>query len=640
MSGDPTTYDYSAPTHRCDIVMKGGITSGVVYPHAVCELAQKYSFQNVGGASAGAIAAAAAAAAEFGRSSNGFKKFAGLPDWIGADSNLFSLFQPQRSTRRLYRTFTAGLGGGRTALLRILLTAMRNFPLATFIGAAPGIGLIVLGALSSHGILLGWSIGAGILLTVIGLAVALTFAVARNATAAIPANCFGLCSGAAAEGNEAPALTPWLSDLLDDYASVTQKPLTFGDLWAGPSGTGDRKRPVIRLEMMTTNLTNRRPHKLPWDDRAFFFNPDEFDQLFPARIVEWMKTHPPSDPDDQADLEKWQVRCELLRPLLPLPPPEQLPVVVAARMSLSFPVLISAIPLWSVDMSRKSNRDAWSKWKAWLQGGKDKAKKPSEKLVAERCWFSDGGISSNFPVHFFDAPIPRWPTFAIDLMPFHPDYPQRTNECDNVWLPNTNVGGLLEAWYRFDQEPGRKRLVGFVNSMIRTMQNRVDSAQMRVPGYRDRIVHISNNKDEGGMNLSMPQTVITALTERGRCAGIKLVERFATPPASATALSWDNHRWVRYRSTLAALSELIQGVGTAYSAPPVQPGDPSYADLVARPEDAPPASYRWSRADQRTLAVELTRELVKMGEQLEGSNESFAEGAPRPNPEARIVPRV
>ena len=47
--------------------MKGGITSGVVYPLAVCELATVYRLRSVGGSSAGAIAAAAAACAELGR---------------------------------------------------------------------------------------------------------------------------------------------------------------------------------------------------------------------------------------------------------------------------------------------------------------------------------------------------------------------------------------------------------------------------------------------------------------------------------------------------------------------------------------------------------------------------------------------
>src|SRR6187399_3344956 len=61
---------YASPTRECDIVMKGGITSGVIYPLAVCELAGVYRLRNIGGTSAGAIAAAAAAAAEYGRTSD------------------------------------------------------------------------------------------------------------------------------------------------------------------------------------------------------------------------------------------------------------------------------------------------------------------------------------------------------------------------------------------------------------------------------------------------------------------------------------------------------------------------------------------------------------------------------------------
>ena len=45
----------SAPASRlrrtCDIVMKGGITSGVVYPQAITTLAERYDFKNIGGTS-------------------------------------------------------------------------------------------------------------------------------------------------------------------------------------------------------------------------------------------------------------------------------------------------------------------------------------------------------------------------------------------------------------------------------------------------------------------------------------------------------------------------------------------------------------------------------------------------------------
>ncbi|MBV9270303.1 MAG: hypothetical protein JO165_04360 [Candidatus Eremiobacteraeota bacterium] len=81
--------------------MRGGITSGVVYPSAILRIAQRFRMKNIGGTSAGAIAAAAAAAAEFRRScmNGGGAGFVALRDdvmlWIGRGKNLQSLFVPQ-----------------------------------------------------------------------------------------------------------------------------------------------------------------------------------------------------------------------------------------------------------------------------------------------------------------------------------------------------------------------------------------------------------------------------------------------------------------------------------------------------------------------------------------------------------------
>ncbi len=89
--------------------MKGGITSGVVYPLAACELAKAFRFKNIGGTSAGAIAAAATAAAELGRESakGGFRLLRDLPKFLGdkplgdPDPNLFHFFQPEKGTKPL-----------------------------------------------------------------------------------------------------------------------------------------------------------------------------------------------------------------------------------------------------------------------------------------------------------------------------------------------------------------------------------------------------------------------------------------------------------------------------------------------------------------------------------------------------------
>ena len=79
-----TSATYPAqPDRECDLIMKGGISSGIVSPRAACTLAVTYRFRSVGGASAGAIAAAAAAAAEHGRETGGFVRLAALPDLLG-----------------------------------------------------------------------------------------------------------------------------------------------------------------------------------------------------------------------------------------------------------------------------------------------------------------------------------------------------------------------------------------------------------------------------------------------------------------------------------------------------------------------------------------------------------------------------
>ena len=156
---------YSEPTKKCDMVMKGGITSGVVYPLAICELAKTYTFKSLGGTSAGAIAASAAAAAEYGRQNrqaesneSGFEKLEKLPDWLG--ENLFTLFQPQADTQKIFNLLVAGLSGDKGAAIgvKVLWASLVNFPFAALLGILPGLILAVLTILSASGALLVWGL--------------------------------------------------------------------------------------------------------------------------------------------------------------------------------------------------------------------------------------------------------------------------------------------------------------------------------------------------------------------------------------------------------------------------------------------------------------------------------------------------
>jgi len=656
VSNQESQRDYSNPTKKCDMVMKGGITSGVVYPLAVCELAQTYTFKNIGGTSAGAIAAAAIAAAEYGRqhkrpdkNKRNFAELEKLPQWLGdkspdgKNSNLFALFQPQTSTKRLFNTLTAGLAEGKRVVvfLRVLWASMRNFPLVAILGFLLFPILSIVAIRSESGLLLIRSLVSALLLALVVTLLGTFCSFYRCAVRAIPQNYYGLCTGmpspppwfirwlkwlankgvlstwlnrAINRRKVAPSLTFWLTEYLDRLAGVEDrdKPLTFGDLW------GEGKERNINLEMLTTNLTLERSYRLPFDTEEFFFHPKEFEELFPKRVVDWMIKKSAKIKDDPSKNT----------PMLPLPEAVDLPVVVATRLSLSFPILLSAIPFYAVDRTR------------------------TLKDMPERCWFSDGGIVSNMPVHFFDKSLPRWPTFAINLLqPPHPDYPLSQNDqCENIWTPTTNSGGIEEAWTRIDDKRGAGNLPGFLGMILNTMQNWLDNAQMRVPGYRDRIMHIKlDPKQEGGLNLNMHPEDINNLSERGRCAGEKLVKRFAadqpvlpvppTPkPRGWIEYPWDNHRWIRYRSIMSLLEQFLEDFCHGYDNP--ESGDKTYDELIQRKHQDPPKSYRWESNDQRVFASDTTHELLDLVKKWRGNSQSFDEGTPNPDPVLRVTPKI
>ena len=595
----------------CDLVMKGGITSGVVYPLAVVELAERYHFKNIGGTSAGAIAAAATAAAEYRRrcgSDEGFAELRRLPDVLGRDGFLLSLFQPDPVTKPLFRIVLC-LMKARAApaiVAGVLGGLIMGYPLTTLAGAVVGTTVPALM----------WYLGNATLTTVCTLGslwvalsaiVAAAIVAARSVPLLLHRNRFGLCSGYAPSAPEGePPLTNWLSGFLNTVAGKpADAPLTFGDLWNAPQPHDPiQSERAINLEMMTTNLTHGRPYSLPFRDdasRQFYFSADEWAAFFPPAVIEHLRAH--------AAPAATRPRTAEGLTLSPLPAMADLPVVVAARMSLSVPILFAAVPLWAVDYSRTINQ-----------------RRATEPPMAERCWFSDGGIASNFPLRFFDNPLPRWPTFGMNLKPPHPDHP---NEADFVWLPSGNGQGLQPSWNRFDDGPSPTRLVGFFTAIADTMQNWHDNTESRMPGYRNRIVHISQRRDEGGLNLDMEAADITRLSERGRRAGIRLRDEF----------NWTNHAWVRFRSFLAALEVQVGLFGDAWNHP--APQDEAIWPTIHGASGARvPPSYPWSNAKQAAFAHDTSATLVSLASAVGPPPRTVAAGAPRPEPELRLSPKT
>jgi len=140
MTGQPAEY--------CDLVMKGGITSGLVYPNAVLALAKRYRFKNIGGTSAGAIAAVATAAAALGErrkpgldpamaADAGMAGLAGVAAQLTGQGFIYGLFQPSRGARSAYRMMvrlTASRG-----LFRKIAIVMRGIAATAGLELGPGV---------------------------------------------------------------------------------------------------------------------------------------------------------------------------------------------------------------------------------------------------------------------------------------------------------------------------------------------------------------------------------------------------------------------------------------------------------------------------------------------------------------------
>lgn len=131
----------TTPKDACDIVMKGGITSGVVYPLAIYKLSQNYRFENIGGTSAGAIAAVMTAAAEYGRETGGFEKIKALPEDLS--TTLIDKFQPTPQFAPLFQVTRMAIDEG-------LIKTLRSLPFiywrTALMGAVPGLIVLLLSA--------------------------------------------------------------------------------------------------------------------------------------------------------------------------------------------------------------------------------------------------------------------------------------------------------------------------------------------------------------------------------------------------------------------------------------------------------------------------------------------------------------
>lgn len=141
------------------------------------------------------------------------------------------------------------------------------------------------------------------------------------------------------------------------------------------------------------------------------------------------------------------------------------------------------------------------------------------------------------------------------------------------------------------------------------------------------------------MNLAMPAEVIHTLSRRGDMAGQDLLE-----------FDFQTHRWIRFRTAMASLSELLEHVHVKSDERAACAGGGggdderaestegvSYAESLPQPWVG---SYRFESAEREKTVREELAQLQALGAQWRTAGYPAAgKGAPRPLPQLRHVLR-
>jgi predicted acylesterase/phospholipase RssA len=463
----------------------------------------------------------------------------------------------------------------------------------------------------------------------------------------------GMCTGMRASVNNPEGLSEWLYEGVQKAANLPlHKPLTFADLWSAPCGPkaadGSQAPRSIDLRMITTCLSHSRIYELPLSqsDQVLMFKLSELKPYFNDHVMAHLRrVSKPMDIDTCELLQKKFDRR--IKEIFPNPtyfsptdeqrkffkefaetkeklkqlfkksengkkdfheldlrelPKEDLPIVVAARLSMSVPILFQNIPLIGF------NLDAHP-----------------EKIDLVRLWFSDGGIGSNLPVHLFDKPIPHWPTFALKIL----DTPPRSTskgEPIKAYMPYSHTDGaddnLLYAnditdFLALKSKGSFEAFFKIMFSIYTSAKDGHDQSFLRMPDVRNRLVSVYMNNRAGNMlNLKIsPKKIKELAKDVGAYGGSLAANAYladAPPNKFSWVNNWQDHRWVRFNMLTKGLRSYLEGFthATNFDALPGTANSNTLIEQIVQSTQCPPLRSRSDPSDEVALTQDQSTQLL------------------------------
>jgi predicted acylesterase/phospholipase RssA len=297
--------------------------------------------------------------------------------------------------------------------------------------------------------------------------------------------------------------------------------------------------------LVATDLTEGRPVRLPLPpaDHAertggarLLFCETCLAAVLPQRVVtQLVKSAPSTDIDHHCPRHSTDLQAAGV--LRELPDPWDLPVVAAVRMCAATPGLLRAVPLYSLDPQGEG------------------------EAAVRTHWLADGG--ADVPVSYFDALLPRWPTFGVRV---------------ETAAAGDEPAGRLRLPAQ-DAAPARRAVrqvrtgAGLAAAVLDAVLGGRDATQADLPGFRGRLALVRRTAAERGQAFLLGDAALLTLALDGLAAGTALRDRFTgsdddVPGQTQT----DRYRWIRLRMALREYRAMSLDIGARL---------PLYRDLAS-----------------------------------------------------------